>query len=49
MCDIALKLGGYLPDSQPQFMTPGLTLHLAGTVRAGYVNPQYTLVNQTPN
>lgn len=37
MCDMALKLGGYLPGSEPQFMTPGLALHLAGTVRAGSV------------
>ena len=38
MCDCALKLGGYLPDSEPQFMTPGLAVHLGGTVRAGYVS-----------
>ena len=37
MCSIALKIGGYLPGSEPQFMTPGLALHLAGTVRAGCV------------
>ncbi|GJE91247.1 pyranose 2-oxidase [Phanerochaete sordida] len=35
MCNIALKIGGYLPGSEPQFMTPGLALHLAGTTRAG--------------
>ncbi|KAJ3537891.1 hypothetical protein NM688_g6602 [Phlebia brevispora] len=35
MCKTALKIGGYLPGSEPQFMTPGLALHLAGTVRAG--------------
>ena len=38
MCDMALRIGGYLPGSEPQFMTPGLALHLAGTVRAGYVH-----------
>lgn len=35
MTDVANKLGGYIPGSNPQFMTPGLALHLGGTVRAG--------------
>ncbi|KZP03746.1 GMC oxidoreductase [Athelia psychrophila] len=35
MTDIANKLGAYLPGSEPQFMTPGLALHLGGTTRLG--------------
>ncbi|GJE91245.1 hypothetical protein PsYK624_073940 [Phanerochaete sordida] len=44
MCSIALKIGGYLPGSEPQFMTPGLALHLAGTTRAG-LNANKTVAN----
>ncbi|EEP76769.1 predicted protein [Uncinocarpus reesii 1704] len=32
---VAAKLGGYLPGSEPQFLKPGLALHLCGTTRAG--------------
>ncbi|KAJ7225167.1 putative pyranose oxidase [Mycena rebaudengoi] len=35
MTEVANKLGGYLPDSYPQFMAPGLALHIGGTVRLG--------------
>ncbi|KAL6304157.1 putative pyranose oxidase [Sparassis latifolia] len=35
MTDVASTLGGYLPGSYPQFMTPGLALHLGGTTRLG--------------
>nr|4MIH_A Chain A, Pyranose 2-oxidase [Phanerodontia chrysosporium]4MIH_B Chain B, Pyranose 2-oxidase [Phanerodontia chrysosporium]4MIH_C Chain C, Pyranose 2-oxidase [Phanerodontia chrysosporium]4MIH_D Chain D, Pyranose 2-oxidase [Phanerodontia chrysosporium]4MIH_E Chain E, Pyranose 2-oxidase [Phanerodontia chrysosporium]4MIH_F Chain F, Pyranose 2-oxidase [Phanerodontia chrysosporium]4MIH_G Chain G, Pyranose 2-oxidase [Phanerodontia chrysosporium]4MIH_H Chain H, Pyranose 2-oxidase [Phanerodontia ch len=44
MCNIALKIGGYLPGSEPQFMTPGLALHLAGTTRCG-LDTQKTVGN----
>lgn len=54
MCSVALKIGGYLPGSEPQFMTPGLALHLAGTVRAGLdeettVANTYSQVHKFPN
>lgn len=41
MCKVAHKVGGFLPGSEPQFMAPGLALHLGGTTR---INP-----SQDPN
>jgi len=35
MCEVANHLGGYIPGSNPQVMTPGLALHIMGTIRAG--------------
>jgi len=35
MTNVAGILGGYLTEAQPQFMKPGLALHLAGTIRLG--------------
>ncbi|KAI6025449.1 putative pyranose oxidase [Pisolithus marmoratus] len=44
MTNVAHKLGGYLPGSYPQFMTPGLALHLGGTTRLGRESEKNTTV-----
>ncbi|KAJ3743941.1 pyranose 2-oxidase [Lentinula detonsa] len=35
MTTVANSLGGYLPGSEPQFMEPGLAMHITGTTRIG--------------
>ncbi|TFK64358.1 pyranose 2-oxidase [Pluteus cervinus] len=35
MCKVANLLGAYLPGSYPQFMEPGLAVHITGTTRIG--------------
>ncbi|EPQ54178.1 pyranose 2-oxidase [Gloeophyllum trabeum ATCC 11539] len=36
MCEMSSKIGGFLPGSNPQWMEPGLVLHLGGTHRMGF-------------
>ncbi|MGW7824744.1 GMC oxidoreductase [Streptomyces puniciscabiei] len=40
----ALAIGGFLPGAEPRFPTPGLPLHIAGTVRMGE-DPQTSVVD----
>ncbi|WP_017571642.1 GMC oxidoreductase [Nocardiopsis halotolerans] len=35
MIKVASHLGGFMPGSEPQFLVPGLPLHVAGTTRMG--------------
>jgi pyranose oxidase len=35
MCAVASHLGTFTPGGRPQFMEPGLALHITGTTRAG--------------
>ncbi|TFK65323.1 pyranose 2-oxidase [Pluteus cervinus] len=44
MCDVANLLGAYLPGSNPQFMEPGLALHITGTTRIGK-DPKTSVAN----
>jgi pyranose oxidase len=44
MCATADLLGAYLPGSNPQFMDPGLALHITGTTRIGN-DPKTSVAN----
>jgi len=44
MTEVANILGGFLPGSYPQFMEPGLALHITGTTRIGD-HPQTSVAN----
>ncbi|KAG8793195.1 hypothetical protein FRC12_003566 [Ceratobasidium sp. 428] len=37
MCNVAKELGPYLPGSEPQFVEPGLVLHVTDTTRIGRI------------
>jgi pyranose oxidase len=39
MTKTALTIGPFLPGSYPQFMEPGLALHITGTTRVGTIKP----------
>ncbi|KAJ2932413.1 hypothetical protein H1R20_g4709, partial [Candolleomyces eurysporus] len=44
MTDVANVLGSFLPGSTPQFMEPGLALHITGTTRIG-VDPKTSVAD----
>ncbi|KAL4907771.1 pyranose 2-oxidase [Aspergillus multicolor] len=43
---VAAELGGYLPGSEPQFLAPGLALHVCGTTVAQRRDPKKTEAEQ---
>ncbi|MBW5422007.1 pyranose oxidase [Streptomyces sp. BG9H] len=45
MLRTASALGGFMPGSEPVFLTPGLPLHIAGTTRMG-TNPLDSVVDE---
>ncbi|KAF8322483.1 pyranose 2-oxidase [Clavulina sp. PMI_390] len=46
MTNVANLLGAYLPGSEPQFMEPGLALHITGTTRIGN-DPKISVANES--
>ena len=46
MVQLAGNLGGYVPGAEPKYLTPGSSLHICGTTRAGAIDDGTSVVDR---